>query len=96
MSGVVNFEVMIEIETDASVLRPDMTANVSIRTAEREALVLPNRAVQRDGFERYVMVRGETGLVRRSVSVGAREGPYTEIRQGVSAGEQVALFAAEG
>jgi hypothetical protein len=54
ISGVVNFEVMIRIDSPAGLLKPDMTANVSIRTAQREALVLPNATVQREGSERYV------------------------------------------
>ena len=59
ISGVVNFEVMIEIDSPVDLLKPDMTANVSIRTAEREALVLPARAIHRDGFEQYVFVEDE-------------------------------------
>ena len=47
---------MIEIDSPIDLLKPDMTANVSIRTAERDALVLPTRALHRDGFEQYVYV----------------------------------------
>jgi RND family efflux transporter MFP subunit len=91
ISGVVNFEVMIDILSPANVLKPDMTANVSIRTAEREALVLPTAAVQRDGFERFVYVRKDGELVKQTVSVGTRDAGITEIRQGVSLGDQVAI-----
>src|SRR5690606_9352404 len=50
ISGVVNFEVMISIDQSGDgdrtgLLRPDMTANVSLRTAEREALVVPSEAI---------------------------------------------------
>ncbi len=92
ISGVVNFEVMIEIDSPVDRLRPDMTANVSIRTAEREALVLPSRAIQRDGFEQYVLVEQDGELVRRSVSVGSREAGFSEIRQGIGPGDKVALL----
>ena len=91
ISGVVNFEVMINIESPAAVLKPDMTANVSIRTAEREALVLPNEAIQRDGFEQYVYVEQGGELLRRSISAGTREAGFTEIRQGLSTTDKVAL-----
>jgi RND family efflux transporter MFP subunit len=91
ISGVVNFEVMIEIDSPVDVLKPDMTANVSVRTAEREALVLPTRAVQRDGFDQYVFVEENGELVRRSVSVGTREAGFTEIRQGLNKSDKVAL-----
>ena len=91
ISGVVNFEVMIEIDSPVALLKPDMTANVSIRTAEREALVLPTRAVHRDGFEQFVYIEIDGELVRRNVSVGNREAGSIEIRQGLGRNEKVAL-----
>jgi len=89
ISGVVNFEVMASIDSPADVLKPDMTANVSIRTAEREALVVPNAAVQREAGERYVWVEQDGALVRRPVGVGTRDASFTEIRQGIAPGERV-------
>ncbi len=83
ISGVVNFEVMIKIASSMDILRPDMTANVSIRTAERQALVLPSLAVQRDNFDRFVYVEQDGELTRRSVTVGTRQAGFTEIRQGL-------------
>jgi RND family efflux transporter MFP subunit len=93
ISGVVNFEVMIDISSPVDVLKPDMTANVSIRTAEREALVLPSRALQRDGFDQFVYVERDGELVRRPIVAGTREGGYTEIRQGLGVGERVAIVS---
>ena len=91
ISGVVNYEVMIAIDSPTEVLKPDMTANVSIRTAEREALVLPSTAVQRDGFERFVFIDREGELVKRSVTVGTREAGFTEIRQGIDLSDRVVI-----
>ena len=91
ISGVVNFEVMISIESPLDVLKPDMTANVSIRTAQREALVLPTEAVQKDDAGRYVWLDRAGQLERRAVTVGTREAGSTEIRQGVVAGDRVLL-----
>jgi macrolide-specific efflux system membrane fusion protein len=96
ISGVVNFEVMIDIESNVTVLKPDMTANVSIRTAEREAVVLPADAVQRDGFKRFVLIDEGEGLVRRQVTVGTREAGFTEIRRGVAMGDRVAIVPQPG
>lgn len=93
ISGVVNFEVMIDITSSVDVLKPDMTANVAIRTAERQALVVPSRALQRDGFEQFVYIEKNGELVRRPVVAGTREGGYTEVRQGLSVGEQVAIVS---
>lgn len=91
ISGVVNFEVMIRIDSPAQLLKPDMTANVSIRTAEREALVLPNATVQREGSDRYVWMEQGDGLVRKAVSVGTRDANFTEIRQGIAPADKVLL-----
>ena len=91
ISGVVNYQVMIEIDSPADVLKPDMTANVSVRTAEREALVLPTQAVQRDGFERFVYVEQDGELARRSVVVGTRDAGFTEIRQGITPADRVLI-----
>jgi len=91
ISGVVNFEVMIDIGSDAAILKPDMTANVSVRTAEREAVVLPTGAVLRDGFARYVFIDDDGELVRRPVTIGTRDTGFTEIRQGIAPGDRVAI-----
>lgn len=95
ISGVVNFEVMISIasptESSKARLKPDMTANVSIRTAERQALVLPSAAIQRDDSGRHVWVEKNGQLQRRSISVGTRDTRFTEIRDGVAAGDCVLL-----
>ncbi|MEQ1800810.1 MAG: efflux RND transporter periplasmic adaptor subunit [Gammaproteobacteria bacterium] len=91
ISGVVNFEVMISIGSPIEQLKPDMTTNVSIRTAEREALVLPSGAIQKDDSGRYVWVEKAGELQRRTVTVGARDAGITEIREGVVAGDRVLL-----
>ena len=91
ISGVVNYQVMIGIDSPADALMPDMTANVSIRTAEREALVLPSQAVQRDGFERFVYVDQNGELAKRSVVIGTRDAGFTEIRQGITPGDRVLI-----
>lgn len=96
ISGVVNFEVMIRIEGEAAELKPDMTANVAIRTAEREALVIPSAAIQRDGAERYVLVESGGQLARRAVVAGTRDAGFTEIRQGLSPGDRVLISAPPG
>ena len=91
ISGVVNFEVMISIDSPVEQLKPDMTTNVSIRTAERDALVLPSPAIQKDDSGRSVGVEKDGQLQRRTVTVGARDAGITEIREGVVAGDRVLL-----
>jgi RND family efflux transporter MFP subunit len=102
VSGVVNYEVTIDVDSKTApgprvsqragvgeTLKPDMTANISIRTAERQALVIPGSAVQRDGDARVVLVDERGSLTRRSVAVGARDGSAVEIKKGLAPGDRV-------
>ncbi|GMU69986.1 MAG: hemolysin D [Steroidobacteraceae bacterium] len=93
ISGVVNYEVMIGIDESAELLKPDMTANVTIETAQREALVVPNDAILRDEGSRYVLVQTDAGADRREVVVGARAGGVTEIRRGLAPTDRVLVGA---
>jgi len=94
ISGVVNYEVMVAIAPGATRLKPDMTANIRIGTAESEALVIPNEAIQRDGPDRFVFVEEGGKPVRRDVTIGARQGGQTEVRRGLSATDRVLVTAA--
>ena len=89
ISGVVNFEVTIGIGGRIELLRPDMTANVTVQTAARDALLVPDAAVQRSGGERYITVLSGGAGQRRDVTLGARNGGFTEVRRGLEVGEQV-------
>src|SRR5215813_4150197 len=89
VSGVVNYEVTIRITDAAQLLKPDMTANLSIQTAESEALLLPSSAVRRDGDGAFVYVAGGTNWQRRQVIVGSKENGMVEIRKGLSATDSV-------
>jgi RND family efflux transporter MFP subunit len=96
VSGVVNYEVTIHIRKDAQLLKPDMTANVSVQTAQHEALLLPAAAVQRDGEQSFVYVPGKSGPSRKPVVTGTRESGMVEIKRGISAGDEVLLVPASG
>ena len=89
VSGVVNYEVTIRITDSAQLLKPDMTANLSILTAESEALLLPSSAVQRDGNGAFVYIAAGTNVQRRQVIVGSKENGMVEIRKGLSATDSV-------
>jgi RND family efflux transporter MFP subunit len=90
ISGVVNYEVAVEVLEGARDLKPDMTANVSIKTARHEALLLPAAAVRHAGESAFVMVAEGGRLAKRPVTVGAREAGMTEIKSGLALGERVA------
>jgi macrolide-specific efflux system membrane fusion protein len=96
VSGVVNYEVTINIRKDAQLLKPDMTANVSIRTAQHRALLLPAPAVQRDAEQSFVYVLGRNGPDRRPVVAGTKEAGMIEIKRGISQSDEVLLLPAGG
>ena len=92
ISGVVNYEVAVSIERDVALLRPDMTANINIRTSEHKALLVPSKCVHREGGQSFLYVREPGGsVVKRMVSVAGRAADETEISRGISAGEMVKL-----
>ncbi|HZU21282.1 MAG TPA: efflux RND transporter periplasmic adaptor subunit, partial [Terriglobales bacterium] len=91
VSGVVNYEVTITIRKDARLLKPDMTANVTIRSAEHRALMLPSAALQREGEQSFVSVVGKNGAERRPVSVGAKQAGMVEIKRGIAESDEVLL-----
>lgn len=89
ISGVVNYPVMAVIQKDGRLLKPDMTANITIKTAERKALVLPNGAIQRDGEGRFVYLVRNGKQEKRIVTIGTRDAGFTEIKKGLSASDKV-------
>jgi macrolide-specific efflux system membrane fusion protein len=91
LSGVVNYEVVISIAKSTTFLKPDMTANVSIRTAQRQVLVVPAAAIHDDGAEKFVYVQANGAPARRGVVLGAREGSFVEIKKGLSPDDRVVL-----
>jgi macrolide-specific efflux system membrane fusion protein len=93
VSGVVNYEVTIHIQKDAKLLKPDMTANVSIETAQHVALVLPPAAIERDGEQSFVYMAGNAQPERRLVVTGSKEGGVVEIKKGISERDSVLLFS---
>lgn len=90
VSGVVNYQVVIEIRKGLQFLKPDMTANISIQTAKRRTLVVPSAAIHRDGDRSFVYLLRDTRLEKQDVSVGARDATGTEIVRGLKPTDRVA------
>jgi len=95
VSSVVNYEVTITLLKDEQLLKPDMTTNVSIQTAQHEALVLPSSAVQRDGEQTFVYLAGNGSPQRRPVITGNKEGGVIEIKRGISQADNVLLVSGD-
>jgi multidrug efflux pump subunit AcrA (membrane-fusion protein) len=91
----VNYEVTIAIRENADLLKPDMTANVSIQTAQHDALLLPAGAVRHEGDQMFVYVAAKNGRERRAVAVGGKENGMIEIKKGLGP-EDMVLVPANG
>ena len=68
-----------------------MTANVSIETAERRALLVPAEAVHKEGERRFVYVAGRGGPEKREIVIGQRDGSWMEVKKGVNRQDRVVL-----
>ena len=71
-------------------LREGLTVTVSITVDERnDVLLVPNKAITRQGQETYVQVLKDGGTEPRSIKVGISDWQSTEVIEGLSEGEQI-------
>ena len=97
--NVVYFPVRIRVIDLHSEVRPGMTVDVSVLTAERQdVLIVPDSAIDRSGGKTVVQVlpEGAEEPVDREVEVGVTDWENTEIISGVEEGETVVLPMAGG
>ncbi len=88
--NVVRFQVKVHIAKPPVALRPGMTADVTIKVAERlQVLVVPDLCITRakDKATVEVMVKGT--LEEREVKAGLSNWEETEILEGLKEGEEV-------
>jgi macrolide-specific efflux system membrane fusion protein len=96
--NVVNYDVVVEI-TDAyeGLLRPEMTANVTILLRKRkQVLAVPARAVKRHRGKNIVYVLSNSGPQPHNVKIGWKDGQWIEIVSGLREGEKVLLQTPKG
>jgi HlyD family secretion protein len=93
--NVVNYDVVIDIETPyAGLLRPEMTASVTIFQEQRQGvLAVPMRATRREHGRTVVYVLDGDRARPRDVRPGWRDGPWVEVVSGLQEGETVLLEA---
>ncbi len=85
-----------EATSEYNLLRDGMQLSVAINAKERATvLAVPSQAILRDGLHMFVFVQKADGYVeRRRVIIGRSDGQWTELREGVNAGEQVIVAGA--
>jgi len=91
--NVVNYDVVVDIETPyQGILRPEMTANVTIFLEKRAGvLAVPAKAVQRERGKNVVYVLRDGRTEPREIKVGWRDGQWIEVASGLQKDETVLL-----
>jgi RND family efflux transporter MFP subunit len=95
--NVVTYETFVALENQEGLLRPDMTADVTLLLGRRSNVIkIPSEAVHREmkGSLVYVLHRDKVGKQRvekRTVTVGVDDGSQVEVVSGVKEGEEVVL-----
>jgi HlyD family secretion protein len=103
IQNVVTYDVVILVDNPELKLKPGMTANVSIITAERRGVLrVPNSALrislERLGGEAeskpegpgvWVLEKGKPRFVK--VTLGVSDGNYTEVVSGLEEGQEVII-----
>lgn len=96
-SGVVNYEVKVEIQPLEAVaqkwLREGLSVIVNLPEEERDdVLLVPNSAITTQGGQTYVQVVLPDGTAEeRIIGTGISSWQYTEVTSGLSEGEQVVV-----
>jgi macrolide-specific efflux system membrane fusion protein len=95
--NVVSYDVVIAIGDDYNgLLRPEMTANVTIFLQTREDVwALPIAALRREGGRNIVYVWAEGEPEQREVTVGWRDSEWIEIVEGLEEEDEVLLSLPE-
>jgi membrane fusion protein, heavy metal efflux system len=71
-------------------LRPEMFAEVTVRTQEQSVLAIPRTALQQVGNRTMVFVtRGSRRFEWREVIIGESSNEYVEVKAGVKEGDEV-------
>ncbi|GAB3092483.1 efflux RND transporter periplasmic adaptor subunit [Aestuariicella hydrocarbonica] len=73
-------------------LHPGMFLNVTLESAKRDALVIPEQAlIQVDESSHVFIVNDQLKALKQPVSIGARVNGAVEIRNGIQQGDQVVI-----
>lgn len=90
---IVTYGVITGVDNEELLLRPGMTADVWIRTASREdVLLIPAITVKEEDGKRYVEVMEGRGIKKRDVKTGLKgTDGLIEILSGLNEGEKVVL-----
>lgn len=96
IQGVVYYNTKVILESQDEKIKPGMTANVEIITANlTKVLAIPNQAVKRENNQNvieYIVDQKNSKTATKPVETGLRGNTHTEIIQGLKEGEQVIIL----
>ncbi|MBU0647766.1 efflux RND transporter periplasmic adaptor subunit [Patescibacteria group bacterium] len=99
LQGVVYYNTKVILDTEDPKIKPGMTANIEIITAEaKDVIAVPNQAVKKDGSQYFVeILTDETTLSveKSTVTTGLRANTHTEIKSGLSGEENIIILKNE-
>jgi HlyD family secretion protein len=96
-SGIVTYEVRVEITPTEVPIRSDMTTSATVVVEEKEdVLLIPNRAIRREGDTEYVEVLVGTEVRRVAIATGASNEAVTEVTAGLEEGDAVVTNVVRG
>lgn len=90
------FIVKVDLPGELSGLRPGTFARVNFRVGTRPRLVVPTTAVSTLGALDRVFAADGEHLRLRMITLGERQGPWTEVLSGLTAGERLVRNATAG
>jgi HlyD family secretion protein len=91
-SGVVTYLTQIAVRTSNPQLRAGLTANANIVVQQKtNVLIVPNRAIKVNRNQRTVQVMENGQLVEKQIRTGMSNDQFTEVTDGLTEGEQVAI-----
>jgi RND family efflux transporter MFP subunit len=94
--GIKEYETIVTIDdlpSDAA-LKPNMTAQVSIKTDQiNDVLLVPVQSVAEIDGQHYAFVSGRGGVERREVTVDKSNDKYVQVLSGLDEGERICLDA---
>lgn len=98
IQDVVYYQVTVLFDANDERIKPGMTANVDVTTAERQnVLVVPLRAVKYQGSQAYAEVLKDGEPQRRDLSVGlSGDDGLVEVLSGLGEGEQAITVKING
>lgn len=92
-STVYEIRFSLPIKNDPLIYRLGMDGDVDIVLSQAEdAITIPTDSVSDDNGQRFVYVKNDKNLVRKDIQVGIENDNFTQVIQGISVNDQVAVI----